>query len=97
MRATLQALSGSSRLCGLPEEHLGTALYFVLNVHVLTRKSRPIIGGLLARPAERWPDSFGKLALFREHPYFLPCMFAASFSLFCALFAFIFLKEVFGL
>ncbi|KAF8634151.1 hypothetical protein AX15_001051 [Amanita polypyramis BW_CC] len=37
----------------------------------------PVIGGLLARPATRWPELFGKLAYLRDHPYFLPC-FAAS-------------------
>ncbi|KAJ7150848.1 major facilitator superfamily multidrug-resistance, DHA1 sub-family [Mycena crocata] len=33
----------------------------------------PIIGGLLSNPEERWPNSFGKLQLFRENPYLLPC------------------------
>ncbi|KAJ7908640.1 major facilitator superfamily domain-containing protein [Mycena leptocephala] len=33
----------------------------------------PIIGGLLSNPAERWPNSFGKLQILRNNPYLLPC------------------------
>jgi hypothetical protein len=57
-------------------------------------RPRPIVGGILARPAERWPNTCGKLALFRENPYFLPGLFAAFFSLLCALLTLTFLKEV---
>ncbi|KNZ80197.1 Protein ZINC INDUCED FACILITATOR-LIKE 1 [Termitomyces sp. J132] len=39
----------------------------------------PILGGILADPAKRWPDIFGKLTYFTLHPYFLPCA-AAGFS-----------------
>ncbi|KAF8344729.1 major facilitator superfamily domain-containing protein [Amanita rubescens] len=37
----------------------------------------PFVGGVLSQPAARWPDTFGRLAYFNSHPYFLPC-FAAS-------------------
>ncbi|KAF9052457.1 hypothetical protein BDZ89DRAFT_1107678 [Hymenopellis radicata] len=41
----------------------------------------PVLGGVLANPAERWPSTFGKLALFQEYPYLLPCGVAAMLSL----------------
>jgi MFS family permease len=53
----------------------------------------PIIGGLLARPAERFPDLFGKNQFLIKHPYFLPCAIPATFSLFAWLITFSFLKE----
>ncbi|KAG2017569.1 major facilitator superfamily transporter [Coprinopsis cinerea AmutBmut pab1-1] len=37
----------------------------------------PIIGGILTRPAERWPDTLGKISLLREYPYLLPCLVAS--------------------
>ncbi|KAG6810089.1 hypothetical protein H0H92_013363 [Tricholoma furcatifolium] len=53
----------------------------------------PIIGGLLAEPATRWPIIFGKFPYFTLHPYFLPCAVAGLFSFLIALTAFIGLKE----
>ena len=38
---------------------------------------RPIIGGILSEPALRWPLLFGRISLFVQHPYFLPCAVAA--------------------
>ncbi|KAJ7616005.1 major facilitator superfamily multidrug-resistance, DHA1 sub-family [Roridomyces roridus] len=53
----------------------------------------PFLGGVLANPATKWPDTFGKIELLRSHPYFLPCAVAASLA-FCAFaFAFVGLKE----
>ncbi|KIJ98481.1 hypothetical protein K443DRAFT_133426 [Laccaria amethystina LaAM-08-1] len=43
----------------------------------------PILGGLLSNPAERWPGILGKIRLFQDHPYFLPCA-AASLLAFSA-------------
>ncbi|KAF6759870.1 major facilitator superfamily domain-containing protein [Ephemerocybe angulata] len=41
----------------------------------------PMLGGLLSNPAVQWPDTFGKIAFYRDYPYFLPCA-AASFVAF---------------
>ncbi|KAK0218324.1 major facilitator superfamily multidrug-resistance, DHA1 sub-family [Armillaria nabsnona] len=40
----------------------------------------PVIGGLLVHPADTWPNTFGRIALFRDYPYFLPCAVAGLFS-----------------
>ncbi|KAF5359368.1 hypothetical protein D9756_003059 [Leucocoprinus leucothites] len=42
----------------------------------------PMLGGVLSSPAERWPNVFGKIALFKDHPYFLPCLAAGAISFF---------------
>lgn len=54
----------------------------------------PFMGGVLANPAAKWPDTLGKIALLREHPYFLPCAVAACIALSSFAFAFIGLREV---
>ncbi|KAJ7870942.1 major facilitator superfamily domain-containing protein [Mycena olivaceomarginata] len=53
----------------------------------------PLIGGTLANPATRYPDSLGKIALFRQFPYFLPCATAGALALTAFIFAFFGLKE----
>ncbi|KAF8920367.1 major facilitator superfamily domain-containing protein [Mucidula mucida] len=53
----------------------------------------PVVGGVLANPAERWPNTFGKLALFRDYPYILPCGVAAMLSLSVFICAFFSLQE----
>ncbi|KAJ7306824.1 major facilitator superfamily multidrug-resistance, DHA1 sub-family [Mycena albidolilacea] len=53
----------------------------------------PIIGGLLSNPEERWPNSFGKVQILRDHPYLLPCAAVASLSLTFFVFGLIGLKE----
>ncbi|KAG6819997.1 hypothetical protein H0H93_006616 [Arthromyces matolae] len=53
----------------------------------------PIIGGLLAQPATRWPDVFGKISLLHEFPYLLPCAVAGLISLSIAICGFLGLKE----
>ena len=53
----------------------------------------PVIGGLLARPAERFPDLFGENVFLKKYPYFLPCAVPATFSLIASLVTFSFLKE----
>lgn len=54
----------------------------------------PMLGGLLANPAERYPYTFGDIELFREYKYLLPCFVAGAFPLFGALLGWLFLKEV---
>ncbi|KAJ7672189.1 major facilitator superfamily domain-containing protein [Mycena polygramma] len=53
----------------------------------------PLIGGLLADPAKKWPDTLGKIDILREHPYLLPCAVAASVALFSFVFALVGLNE----
>ncbi|KAH6902304.1 major facilitator superfamily domain-containing protein [Coprinopsis sp. MPI-PUGE-AT-0042] len=40
----------------------------------------PIIGGVLSRPADHWPNTLGRIALLREYPYFLPCAVASAIA-----------------
>ncbi|KAJ7093474.1 major facilitator superfamily multidrug-resistance, DHA1 sub-family [Mycena belliarum] len=53
----------------------------------------PIIGGLFSNPEERWPNSFGKLRVLREHPYLLPCAFVGILSLLFFFIGFVWLEE----
>ncbi|KAF7317159.1 Major facilitator superfamily multidrug-resistance DHA1 sub-family [Mycena chlorophos] len=40
----------------------------------------PLIGGTFADPATTFPDTLGKLSLFREYPYLLPCALAGTLA-----------------
>ncbi|KAK0204477.1 major facilitator superfamily multidrug-resistance, DHA1 sub-family [Desarmillaria ectypa] len=53
----------------------------------------PVIGGLLVHPADTWPNTFGRIALFRDHPYFLPCAVAGLFSFAICLLTLVGLQE----
>ncbi|KAJ7671519.1 major facilitator superfamily domain-containing protein [Mycena polygramma] len=53
----------------------------------------PLIGGLLADPATKWPNTWGKIEILREHPYLLPCAVAASVALFSFVLALVGLNE----
>ncbi|KZP23804.1 MFS general substrate transporter [Athelia psychrophila] len=53
----------------------------------------PLIGGLLARPAERWPETMGTVPFFTTYPYFLPCMVAACVAVSAFILAACLLKE----
>ncbi|KAJ7263660.1 major facilitator superfamily multidrug-resistance, DHA1 sub-family [Mycena haematopus] len=53
----------------------------------------PFIGGVLANPAAKWPDTLGKIALLRVHPYFLPCSVASAVAFASFVFAFLGLRE----
>ncbi|CAA7266816.1 unnamed protein product [Cyclocybe aegerita] len=53
----------------------------------------PIIGGSLARPADRFPHLFGQNDFLKKYPYFLPCAVPATFSLLAWVVTFLFLKE----
>ncbi|KAI9066074.1 MFS general substrate transporter [Trametes sanguinea] len=52
----------------------------------------PIIGGVFARPADRWPGFKGS-AFWAAYPYFLPCIIAACISISAFVFALSGLKE----
>ncbi|KAJ6577532.1 major facilitator superfamily domain-containing protein [Mycena capillaripes] len=53
----------------------------------------PFIGGTLASPATRYPDTLGRIQILREYPYLLPCATAGALA-FCAfVFGFLGLEE----
>ncbi|KAJ7772383.1 major facilitator superfamily domain-containing protein [Mycena metata] len=53
----------------------------------------PFVGGSLANPASRFPDSLGKIPLLREFPYLLPCATAGALAFSAFILGFIALKE----
>ncbi|KAJ7030335.1 major facilitator superfamily multidrug-resistance, DHA1 sub-family [Mycena alexandri] len=53
----------------------------------------PFIGGSLANPAIRFPDSLGKIHLLREFPYLLPCATAGALAFSAFVLGFLGLKE----
>jgi len=55
---------------------------------------RPLIGGSLARPAERFPNIFAESGFFNEYPYFLPCAVSATFTALSWLITYLFMNEV---
>ena len=54
---------------------------------------RPLAGGTLARPYDRFPNVFGQ-RIWKEYPYLLPCLFSASVSALAFIAILGFLKEV---
>jgi len=52
----------------------------------------PLLGGLLSRPQERFPRSFGG-NFWKEYPYFLPCLVVASYVLFAFVTTLVFFHE----
>ncbi|KAI0714439.1 MFS general substrate transporter [Cerioporus squamosus] len=52
----------------------------------------PIVGGVFARPADRWP-AFRSYSFWRTYPYFLPCMVAACYTISAFTLALLGLKE----
>ena len=54
---------------------------------------RPLYGGVLAKPHDRWPALFSGI-FWQNYPYFLPCLVSVSFTAVAFLVAALFLKEV---
>ncbi|EJD37350.1 MFS general substrate transporter [Auricularia subglabra TFB-10046 SS5] len=86
-RALAGALNGNvgvskSAMAELTDEtNMARAFAFMPIVWSLGSSIGPFIGGGLAHPYERFPGTvFGRLAFFRDWPYFLPCATAAAFS-----------------
>ena len=52
-----------------------------------------MIGGLLSRPADRFPRLLGQNEFLKKYPYFLPCAVPATFSVIVSVLTFLFLKE----
>lgn len=53
----------------------------------------PVVGGATANAALRWPQTFGRIAFVRDHPYFLPCAIAGSVAFGSYVFAYFALRE----
>ncbi|KAG1781011.1 major facilitator superfamily domain-containing protein [Suillus placidus] len=53
----------------------------------------PLIGGELARPADRFPNIFGGSEFLKKYPYFLPCAVPATVSALTWIVIFLYLKE----
>ncbi|KAF7312025.1 Major facilitator superfamily multidrug-resistance DHA1 sub-family [Mycena indigotica] len=53
----------------------------------------PFIGGTFANPAATFPGSLGKIHVFQQYPYLLPCAMAASLAFLAFTFGFLGLKE----
>lgn len=53
----------------------------------------PLIGGSLSHPAERWPNTLGKINFLRDYPYALPCICIALVPLSASLLVALFFKE----
>lgn len=77
----------------MPQLTRNSALSFIPLQYGLGMTFGPMIGGLLARPAQNWPNTWGKIAFLRQHPYFLPCATAALVPLSAFVISSIFLKE----
>jgi len=52
-----------------------------------------MIGGMLSRPADRFPTLFGNSEFLKKYPYFLPCAVPATLSVIAWGLTFLFLKE----
>jgi len=55
---------------------------------------RPFVGGVLAKPADTWPGTFGKVAFFHQFPYFLSCAAGALVAIIAFAFVASGFKEV---
>jgi hypothetical protein len=53
----------------------------------------PFVGGLLSRPADRFPNMFGDWEFFKQYPYFLACAVPATYSAVAWLVTYLFLQE----
>jgi len=61
-------------------------------MYLMGKIIRPVMGGSLARPQERFPAYLGEF--WRLYPYFLSCLGPAIFIFISSLIALFFLKEV---
>ena len=76
---------------------LGYVRYFNLFILVLIFSewlARPLIGGSLSHPADRFPRLFGQSTFLKAHPYFLACASPALFTALAWLVTYMLLQEV---
>ena len=67
--------------------------YFLIGQLTMPWVFRPLIGGVLSRPQDRWPNAFSH-PFWAEYPYFLPCVGTATYTLISFILTAMFLKEV---
>ncbi len=68
-------------------------VYFLIGWLTMPWVLRPLIGGILSRPQDRWPNVFSH-PFWAEYPYFLPCVGTATYTLLSFILTALFLKEV---
>ncbi|KAL4066073.1 major facilitator superfamily domain-containing protein [Scleroderma yunnanense] len=73
--------------------NIAHAFSFLPSTWYLGATTGPLIGGLLERPAEKFPGIFGNSTFLKEYPYFLPCSVPATTAAVFWLVGFFFLKE----
>ncbi len=71
----------------------GDIAYFLIGWMTIPWVLRPLIGGVLSRPQDRWPNAFSH-PFWAEFPYFLPCVGTATYTLLSFILTALFLKEV---
>ena len=77
----------------VPQKELQPAAFAVMPlVWQIGTAVGPVMGGLLAKPVEKYPTLFGGSRLLREYPFALPNLVAAVFFLFGLVSGFLFLK-----
>ncbi|KAJ7284453.1 major facilitator superfamily multidrug-resistance, DHA1 sub-family [Mycena rebaudengoi] len=73
--------------------NVGDVFSFIPLMWSIGATMSPFMGGVLANAAVKWPDTLGKVAILRDHPYLLPCSVAACIALLSFCFAFLGLRE----
>ncbi|KAL8159649.1 hypothetical protein V2J09_001186 [Rumex salicifolius] len=63
------------------EEHQAIGLSTIATAWGIGLIVGPAVGGLLAQPAEKYPNIFTKESLLGRFPYFLPCLCISAFAL----------------
>ena len=53
----------------------------------------PLIGGILCKPAEKYPAIFSSTGLFGHYPYLLPCLICVGFNLISVAMISVYMKE----
>ncbi|KAH9056524.1 MFS general substrate transporter [Lactarius vividus] len=77
------------------ESNIARAFSFLPVVMEVSQIIGSSVGGFLSRPQDRWPDYFPQ-PFWAKYPYFLPCLFVASFSFIQFIIAAIFFEETLG-
>lgn len=62
------------------EEHQAVGMSMITTAWGIGLIIGPALGGLLAQPAEKYPQIFSKDSLFGRFPYLLPCLCISSFA-----------------
>lgn len=75
------------------ETNRGTGFSYMSTAWSLGCILAPLAGGLLCRPAVKYPYAFSSSGFFGVFPYVLPCLLCTIFSLLSALMCFIFMID----